>query len=291
MSSNSASGSPIDELFARRRQQGQMAFMPFVTAGDPTLDQTVAALHAFDEAGCDLFEIGVPYSDPIADGPAIQASYTRALDRGFRVAELMEQLAALPQTMAPRVGMVSYSIVYRHTPERWCRTAKQSGLAGLIVPDLPATEADELAAISRDAGLDLIQLVAPTTPRNRYASIVANCRGFVYCVAVTGVTGERERVADRLLDMLDELRDETDLPLAVGFGISRPEHIETLRGRADGAIVGSAIVNRIADATDAQSLAKVTDYVRTMAEACHGQSDALQTAGGASRRLASGGRG
>ena len=268
--------SSIDELFARRRAAGQMAFMPFLTAGDPTLDQTVAAIRAFGAAGCDLFEVGVPYSDPIADGPAIQASYTRALDRGFRVGELMDRLAGLTSEslpggdpLPPRVGMVSYSIVLRQQPAEFCRRAVASGLAGLIVPDLPAAEADELAAMTRDHGLDLIQLVAPTTPPERYGQIVSNCSGFVYCVAVTGVTGERERVADRLLDMLDELRSETDLPLAVGFGISRPDHIDTLRGRADGAIVGSAIVNRMADAIDEASLAAVTDYVRTMAEACH----------------------
>ena len=268
--------SSIDELFARRRAAGQMAFMPFLTAGDPTLDQTVAAIRAFGAAGCDLFEVGVPYSDPIADGPSIQASYTRALDRGFRVGELMDRLAGLTSeslpggdALPPRVGMVSYSIVLRQQPAEFCRRAVASGLAGLIVPDLPAAEADELAAVTRDHGLDLIQLVAPTTPPERYGQIVSNCSGFVYCVAVTGVTGERERVADRLLDMLDELRSETDLPLAVGFGISRPDHIDTLRGRADGAIVGSAIVNRMADAIDEASLAAVTDYVRTMAEACH----------------------
>ena len=261
--------SSIDDVFAKRRAAGQMAFMPFLTAGDPTLDQTMTAIEAFGGAGSDLFEVGVPYSDPIADGPAIQASYTRALDRGFRVEELMQRLEALPPSLPPRVGMVSYSIVFRQQPERFCEQAKRVGLAGLIVPDLPASEAGELAQITRDHGLDLVQLVAPTTPRERYGQIVSHCRGFVYCVAVTGVTGERERVADRLLDMLDELREETDLPLAVGFGISRPDHIETLRGRADGAIVGSAVVNRMAEAVDEASLAEVTQYVREMAEACH----------------------
>ena len=265
----SATASPIAALFAERSAAGQMAFMPFVTAGDPTLDQTFAALHAFDEAGCDLFEVGVPYSDPIADGPAIQASYTRALNNGFRVDELMARLGDLPSAMAPRVGMVSYSIVFRRDPVAFCQLAKASGLAGLIVPDLPAVEASELAAITQGEGLDLVQLVAPTTPPQRYRHIVETCRGFLYCVAVTGVTGERERVADRLLEMLDDLRRETDLPLAVGFGISRPEHIDTLRGRADGAIVGSAVVNRMADAHDADSLTSVVQYVREMADACH----------------------
>ena len=263
-----AAVSAISQVFAARRDAGQMAFMPFLTAGDPTLDRTLAAIDAFDAAGADLFEIGVPYSDPIADGPAIQASYTRALNNGFRVPALMERLAA-QTTAAPRIGMVSYSIVFRRDPVAFCANAKQVGLAGLIVPDLPAAEASELAAITRDAGLDLIQLVAPTTPRERYQQITGNCGGFVYCVAVTGVTGARAKVADRLLDMLDDLRQETDLPLAVGFGISEPSHIDTLRGRADGAIVGSAIVNRMADVHDDASMQDVTAYVQTMADACH----------------------
>ena len=266
--SSSDATSPIAAVFAERRVAGQMAFMPFLTAGDPTLDQTFAALSAFEAAGCDLVEIGVPYSDPIADGPAIQASYTRALNNGFRVGDLMDRLSAADLSM-PRVGMVSYSIVFRRDPAAFCRQAKSVGLAGLIVPDLPAAEAEELSQITADAGLDLVQLVAPTTPPERYGQIVSTCRGFVYCVAVAGVTGEREKIADRLLAMLDDLRNETDLPLAVGFGLSKPEHIDTLRGRADGAIVGSAIVNRLADAHDDASMRAVADYVREMAEACH----------------------
>ena len=266
---STVSSSTIDDVFAQRRAAGQMAFMPFLTAGDPTLDRTFAALRAFDDVECDLFEIGVPYSDPIADGPAIQSSYTRALNNGFRVDELLSRLGQVDAACAPRLLMVSYSIVFRRQPAEFCTQARAAGVAGLIVPDMPAGEADELSRLTADHGLDLIQLVAPTTPRQRYAQIVGNCRGFVYCVAVTGVTGERARVADRLLEMLDELREETDLPLAVGFGISQPKHIETLRGRADGAIVGSAIVNKLADVHDERSLADVTAYVQSMADACH----------------------
>jgi tryptophan synthase alpha chain len=227
-----------------------MAFMPFVTAGDPDLETTVAAIRELADRGVDLIEVGFPYSDPIADGPVIQASYTRALQRGVHVDQIfaaVKSAVAGPKPVAcPLVAMVAYSIIFRVGIERFLKQAADAGFAGLIVPDLPGDEAAEFFTATRAAGLDLIQLVAPTTPAARVERILSQCSGFVYCVSVAGVTGVRDQLPVALQGQLAELRSKTDLPLAVGFGISRPEHVDPLRGKADGVIVGSAIVRQLA---------------------------------------------
>jgi tryptophan synthase alpha chain len=235
--------SRITEAFASLKSAGKMAFMPFLTAGDPDLETTQAVIRRLAAEGVDLIEVGFPYSDPIADGPVIQSSYTRALERKLHVREIFTALAELKgEQIPPLVGMVSYAIIFRTGIETFLDHCVESGVSGLIVPDLPGDEAAELFEQTREHGLDLVQLIAPTTPRERARRILQSCSGFVYCIAVAGTTGEREHVAEALLDRLRWLREETDLPLAVGFGISRPEHVDPLRGLADGVIVGSAIV-------------------------------------------------
>ena len=256
----------IDDVFSACRRDGRLAFMPFLTAGDPDLDTTAAAITALDQAGADLVEVGFPYSDPIADGPTIQASYTRAIEAGVRVGGVLDCLSAVTAT-APRVAMVSYAIVFRLGVEDFARRAVAAGVSGLIIPDLPGTDADETATTLADAGLDLIQLVAPTTPRPRAAQIVRRCTGFVYCVAVAGITGERAAIADTLHAQLRDLREETDLPLAVGFGISQPQHVQPLRDVADGIIVGSGIVRRLEGGGPA-ALDAISTFTREMAAAC-----------------------
>jgi tryptophan synthase alpha chain len=244
---------PISETFARLKSQRRLAFMPFITAGDPDLETTQSLLSELSARGVDFIEIGFPYSDPIADGPVIQASYTRALGKKVATQSIFDSIAALKgQRLAPLVAMVSYAIIFRTGVQRFLQRAKAAGFAGLIVPDLPGDEAAEVFAAVRAAGLDLIQLVAPTTPPQRAREILRHCSGFVYCIAVAGTTGARDSIAPELLNQLRWLRGETDLPLCVGFGISQPEHLAPLQGLADGAIVGSAIVRRFQDVADGQ---------------------------------------
>lgn len=241
---------PIAETFSQLKSAGRLAFMPFVTAGDPDIAATQMLITELSSRGVDLIEVGFPYSDPIADGPVIQASYTRALEAKITTQAIFDGVAALKGKTAPLVAMVSYAIIYRIGAREFLESARAAGFAGLIVPDLPGDEAEELFAQTREAGLDLIQLVAPTTPPERVRQIIKHCSGFVYCIAVAGTTGAREAIASELLDQLKWLRGETDLPLCVGFGISQPEHLAPLAGLADGAIVGSAIVRRLQDVAD-----------------------------------------
>ncbi len=239
--------------------------MPFLAAGDPDIATTGRVIRELAAAGADLIEVGFPYSDPIADGPVIQSSYTRALNKHLKLKDIFDGITAVSgQVDCPLVAMVSYAIIFRTGTDSFVKRAREAGFSGLIVPDLPGDEAHEFAALVARHGMDLIQLVAPTTPADRAARILQNATGFVYCIAVAGTTGAREILAPQLADMLKSLRSQTTLPLAVGFGISRPEQVEQLRGLADGVIVGSAIVRHL----EALSLdpAKTDDALRQLAE-------------------------
>lgn len=287
----------LEQRFSLLRQHMRKALVAFVPAGDPHLAGTRAVLDTLLTSGADVIEIGFPYSDPIADGPLIQASYTRSLKNGVRVQEIFDLVAdwlssapqrlgclatevspstfgpsALPRPSlatacphhqfasdvansptnaeqgVPVVAMVSYSLVYRHSERRFVERCAQAGFSALIVPDLPAEESVSLAAMCREHDLGLIQLVAPTTPPHRVHRIVEHCSGFVYCVSVTGITGMRERLPEELKQRLLTLRQVTNLPICVGFGISRPEQAQVLQPYADGIIVGSALVAHLAEA-------------------------------------------
>ena len=243
----------ITAAFQHRQSQQQMAFIPFVTAGDPDLETTSQLLRVLAGAGADLIEIGFPYSDPIADGPVIQSSYTRALNQKIRLKDIFAAVQRVSGDFStPLVAMVSYAIIFRFGSEAFVKTAADAGFCGLIVPDLPGDEAAEFATLTDQAGLALIQLVAPTTPEARLDKILAHASGFVYCIAVAGTTGAREALPSELAEMLGNLRRKTKLPLAVGFGVSRPDQVQNLRGVADGAIVGSALVKCLAP-DDSQS--------------------------------------
>jgi tryptophan synthase alpha chain len=223
--------------------------MPFVTAGDPDLNFTADVLQELVRRGAHLCEVGIPYSDPIADGPVIQASYTRALQNKVKLAAILQMLHGVTgQISAPLVTMVSYAIIYRHGPERYVADAKAAGIAGAIVPDLLVEEAQALSAICRREDFSLIQLVTPTTPRERAVRIAQSSSGFIYYVSVTGITGERTKLPPDLVDNVGWLRQQTELPICIGFGISQPEHVKLLAPVADGLIVGSAVVRRIANA-------------------------------------------
>jgi len=264
----------ISTTFSELRSRGHMAFMPFVTSGDPSMQATVSLIRELARSGVDLIEVGFPYSDPIADGPVIQASYTRALDQHIQVADIFEGIASLRDDAAipPLVAMVSYAIIFRRGPESFVDQAAIAGFSGFIVPDLPADEADSLAQVVRSRNLDLIQLMAPTTPPDRTQRILDASTGFVYCISVAGTTGVRDRLPVELTEQLSWLRARTKLPLAVGFGISRPEQVDTLRGLADGIIVGSAIVRQMealaADtaATD-RVIAEIGQFASAMVQA------------------------
>jgi tryptophan synthase alpha chain len=241
--------SPIDQLFSDLRKSGRKAFMPFVTAGDPDLEFTADVIRELDRRGCSMCEVGIPYSDPIADGPVVQASYTRALAKKIKLKEIFAMLGRVSRDVKmPLVTMVSYAIIYRHGLKAYVADAQAAGVAGAIVPDLLVEESSELAAICKAADFSLVQLVTPTTPRERAVKIAQLSTGFLYYVSVTGITGERTELPPSLVENVGWLRTKSELPICIGFGISQPEHVKLLLPVADGLIVGSAIVRRVAEA-------------------------------------------
>ncbi len=222
--------------------------MPFVTAGYPSLEAAAETLVALEAAGAGICELGIPFSDPIADGPVIQASMTAALNAGVHVDDIFELVRGVRKRLSMGlVAMVSYSIVYRMGVSTFVKRAAEAGFDGFIFPDLPLEEVAAVTAPVRDAGLISSLLIAPTTPDDRAAAIAKASTGFVYVVARTGITGARADLPEGLTDRLTKLRAVTDLPIAVGFGISKPEHVRTVTSVADAAIVGSALVRVMGD--------------------------------------------
>jgi len=256
---------PIDAQFGRLRAEKRKALIPFLGAGDPDLGTTAALVRELARRGASLIEIGFPYSDPIADGPVIQASYTRALKKGVRVEEIFRTVRELGSVGVPLVGMVSYAIVHRRGPESFLQQAQEAGFSGAIIPDLPIEEAEGIARLAAARDFKLIQLVTPTTPPDRAVQIAKLSTGFLYVVSTTGITGERDRLPEQLVGHLAWLRQQTALPLCVGFGISTPEQARLLRGAADGIIVGSAFVRRIEQGGN-RPIAEVLADVGNLAE-------------------------
>ncbi len=257
----------IDQLFARLRAEGGKAFMPFITAGDPSVAFTCKVLQLLDRLGCSMAEVGIPYSDPIADGPVIQASYTRALQNKVKLAEIFEGTASLKKSLSmPLVSMVSYAIIHRVGPEKYLDDAIKAGFCGAIVPDLLVEESSALSALCKQRDFNLIQLVTPTTPQERALRIAEQSSGFLYFVSVTGITGERRELPTDLVDRVSWLRERTPLPICIGFGISRPEHVKLLAPVSDGVIVGSAIVRMMENAgpNEAQALANIEVLVKSL---------------------------
>ncbi len=241
--------------------------MPFITAGAPTLDDTVATAVALDALGVAAIELGFPFSDPIADGPVIAASMDRALRAGATVSGVLGAVRSLrPRVQCALIAMVSASIVERHGGSDFVAQCAAAGLDGLIVPDLDAIDADRYAAACDEHGMALALLVAPTSSEPRVAELTRHCRGFVYALARAGLTGESSSMPD-VQGTVARIRKHTTLPIAVGFGISTPEHVRHVVRDADAAIVGSALV-RVMDGEPCTAHARAADFIRPMMEAC-----------------------
>lgn len=249
----------IEAIFQRLRKGGGKALMPFLTAGDPDVATTIELLHAAERTGAAVCEVGIPFSDPIADGPVIQASMSYALANGVTPGGIFEAVAAARDKLSiGLVAMVSYSIVHRLGGDRFLHDAASAGFDGLIIPDLPLDEAGPTLDAARAAGLTVSLLIAPGTPDDRAERIARACTGFVYVLSRAGLTGEKAGLPAELPRRVKALRAVTDLPIAVGFGVSTPEHVREVVSVADAAIVGSAIMRRVAEHRD-EGKARVVD--------------------------------
>ena len=234
----------LPQTFARLQNAHEGALVTFITAGDPSVENTPALVAALAEAGADIVELGIPYSDPLADGPSVQASSQRALDRGVTPDSVLKMIRDIRlKTQVPLVLMTSYNLALKYGLERFAQLFSEAGADGTILTDLPPEEAGPWKAAADGHGLATIFLVAPTSTPERIAMIAKNTTGFVYCVSRTGVTGARMELPAGLRELLERIRQATDKPICVGFGISQPEHVRQVIEIADGAVIGSALVD------------------------------------------------
>jgi tryptophan synthase alpha chain len=261
----------IDRKFADLRAAGQKALITYICAGDPTLAQTLALARAFAEAGVDLLELGIPFSDPLADGVVNQMASTRALQSGTTVRGVLDLVADFRRGSETPIVLYTYlNPIYRYGFEAFHRDAEKAGVDGLLILDLPPDEDALNEELLEHTGLKRIRLIAPTTPEGRIARLTAGASGFIYYVSREGVTGERSEVAASIADRFAAIRATTPLPIAVGFGISTPEHVRHVARCADAVVVGSAIVRRIGEIGDQPGLAaRVAEFVRPLVEAAH----------------------
>ena len=227
------------------RATGELKLVGYMMAGHPNKKRSIEIGKRLASSGIAALEIGIPFSDPLADGPVIQKAGQVALEHGMNVQGSLEVASAVAAEGAPVVLMTYINPILSHDPRKFAAEAAQARVAGVIVPDLPVEESEPVAGWLRSASLDTIFLIAPTTTEERIASICSHSSGFVYCVTVTGITGARKDLPEGMKGLLDTVRKHTQLPVAAGFGISRPEHMKALRGHADAAVVGSAIVSEI----------------------------------------------
>ncbi|HEY9846150.1 MAG TPA: tryptophan synthase subunit alpha, partial [Candidatus Caenarcaniphilales bacterium] len=240
--------------------------IPFITAGDPDLETTAEALQVLDRNGADLIELGMPYSDPLADGPVIQAAATRALLRGVRLDQVLEMVQAVgPTLQSPLILFTYYNPILNRGAKPFLKQVAQAGIRGLVIPDLPLEEAETLLQQATDVGVEITLLVAPTSSKARIQAIAQAAQGFIYLVSTTGVTGIRTQVESRVQQLLIELRAVTHKPIGVGFGISQPEHArQVMAWGADAAIVGSAFVKRLTEGTPTQGLDAIAEFCRAL---------------------------
>lgn len=253
--------------FAEVRGAGRCALVPFIVAGDPDLGTTARALEALDAAGADVIELGVPYSDPLADGPTIQAAAARALLKDTGLSDVIDMVGETsPKVSAPIVMFTYYNPIMAMGLETFLARIKAAGASGLLVPDLPLEETGGIRAACGAAGIELVLLATPTTPTDRMKEIAEASSGFVYLVSVAGVTGARTEVADRVEGLVSKLKGVTDKPVAVGFGVSEASQAERLRNwGADGVIVGSALVKALGEAESPEAgLAALTEKMESL---------------------------
>jgi tryptophan synthase alpha chain len=262
----------ISERFQTLARNHECALIPFITAGDPDLETTAQALRILDKNGADIIELGVPYSDPLADGPVIQAAATRALQRGTKLESVLEMLQSVtPDLQAPIVLFTYYNPILHRGVSKFLEQLVNAGIAGLVVPDLPLEEADVLLVPAKEMGIDVTLLVAPTSSSQRIEAISRSSQGFIYLVSVTGVTGMRSQIETRVSDLLKQIRNTTDKAIGVGFGISEVEQAKQIRDwGADAVIVGSAFVKRLAEGTPQQGLTSIGEF-------CHSLKTAITT--------------
>ncbi len=261
----------IDQKFSDLRAAGKKALIAYISAGDPHLDATRELAWAFEKAGVDLLELGVPFSDPLADGVVNQLAATRALDAGTTVHGVLDCVREIRRKSQLPIVLYTYmNPIYRYGFELFHRDAEAAGVDGLLILDLPPDEDSLNAELSEHTGLKRIRLIAPTTPEKRIAQLTAGASGFIYYVSREGVTGERTEVATSLPERVAAIRATTSLPIAVGFGISNPEHVRQVAQHADGIVVGSAIVKQIAEfGKDADLVPKLAAFVAPLAAAAH----------------------
>ncbi|SEG07801.1 tryptophan synthase subunit alpha [Jhaorihella thermophila] len=258
----------IDAKFAELKAAGKKAFVAYVMAGDPDYDTSLEIVKGLPGAGVDIIELGIPFTDPMADGPTIQAAGQRALEAGQTLQKTLDMAAEFRKgdDSTPIVMMGYYNPIYNRGVDRFLADAKAVGVDGLIVVDLPPEEDDELCIPARDAGLNFIRLATPTTDDKRLPKVLQNTSGFVYYVSITGITGAGEAQAADVAPEVARIKARTDLPVVVGFGINTPDKARAIAGIADGAVVGSAIVARIGQG---EPVDEVLDFVRGLAEGAH----------------------
>ncbi len=268
----------IDRRFAALKTEGRAALVTFITAGDPDADTSLAILKALPAAGADVVELGMPFTDPMADGPSVQAAGQRALDTGQTMAKTLAMVRAFRagDTATPIVLMGYYNPIYIYGVERFLADAKAAAIDGLIIVDLPPEEDDELCLPTLRAGLNFIRLATPTTDDRRLPAVLANTSGFVYYVSITGITGAATPDPAKVSGAVARIKRHTKLPVAVGFGVKTPEHARAIAASADGVVVGSSLVDAIKLSLDAdgkataRTVAAVTDLVASLAAGVRG---------------------
>lgn len=255
--------SRIAETFAKLKREGRTAFIPYVTIGFPELGVTEQLVPALVEAGADLVELGVPFSDPIGEGPTIQRASFQALSNGVTLKYCFETARAIrAKTDVPLIFMGYYNSIFSYGVDRYVKDAAAAGIDGLILLDLPLEEAEEVLEPCRKAGIDLILLVAPTSTDERIKQIARIATGFIYCISLTGVTGARATMSQDLPELIARIRSYTKTPITIGFGISRPEHFATVSKLGDAGAVGSALIDVIEKAPPAERIEAASKFVR-----------------------------
>ncbi len=265
--------SKINAKFLELKKSKRLALMPFIMAGDPNIEKTSQILLKLQEKGADLIELGIPYSDPLADGPIIQFSASKALKSGTTSIKVIQLLESLKDKLNIPVILFSYfNPILNFGLDNFCELASKAGVSGLIIPDLPLEESSKFSKIISSYFMDLILLVAPTTPFERMKIISNKTKGFTYLVSVTGVTGERTKMENRVESLITKLKDISINPVAVGFGISSPEHVNRVRRwGADGVIIGSAFVKRISNSNEIEVVNRIGKFCEEMRKAADQQ--------------------